>query len=425
MPTATASTRQRGGDTAPPFTETEIAEARLRIDRAFELGGLIENGQPKCPKCGNVPKKGKFKLRATGGWTHHGCGGSGDNAAISLLAERLGITDLKGREFYEIVGELLGRPLPSAAGKPTRAPIPVDPTAKLAVVETFEAVVDLDVYADVIAAGSVEDAVAYYGRWHISREAVVESKTVMLRDVPALGRELLARYGEERLAACGLILPRDGRRPAYWMLNADYPVIEPHCRPDGSVSGMQFRPSYAREARYGKHVAYCEAKKAATAAGRTFREPAKDEEYIPKFLSLKGGVPGKHLIGCGLHRLAQLEPGTDVCIVEGFKDYLAMRTMGVEAFAIPGTQAMPTDRVCRELARHTMVLCLDADEAGEKATEVLEAHLTSRNVPNRRSRRTFPKGWDVTDYLVSKNVKRGCQCATCQAFAAKHAVTAG
>lgn len=405
----------------PLFSDAEIAEAKRRMTRAFELSGLVDNhGHPVCPRCGKGGKQ-KVKIRDNGSWTcMRGCGGSGNEAAIWLLAERMGVTEPKGRAFLELVGLLLDKPLPPRGSGTEMKPIALEPTVKLHSVEEFHAVVDVDVYRTVMQAGDLKGAQTYYGRWHIAPEVVAESGAVMLTDVEKLKNTLMQQYGEDRLIACGIIRPGDEEREAFWMLSSDYPVIEPHCRPDGTVVGMQFRPSYKREARYRKHVEFKKLRDAAEAAGESFREPRSDEKYVPKFLSLRGGVPGEHLVGCGLPRLMKLAPGTDVCVVEGFKDYLSMRTLGFEAYAIPGAKALPTERVCRVLKRHTMVICLDADEAGEAGAEVLEARFVEQDVPNRRSRRSFPDGWDITDYLVSKAAKSGCGCQTCIEFRDSH-----
>jgi 5S rRNA maturation endonuclease (ribonuclease M5) len=417
----TNTREDRGESRTPLFSDVEIEDAKRRMTRAFELSGLVDHhGHPICPRCGKGGKQ-KVKIRDNGSWTcMRGCGGSGNEAAIWFLAERMGVTEVKGRAFLELVGLLLDRPLPPRASSTEMKPIALEPTVRLLAVEEFHAVVDTEVYETVMKAGDVRGAQEYYGRWHINPNVVIESRAVMLTDIEKLRKELLARFGEERLIASGILRGADEDRDAFWMISEDYPVIEPHCRPDGTVVGMQFRPSYKREARYRKHVAYKKHRDAAEAAGETFREPRADEKYVPKFLSLRGGVPGEHLVGCGLPRLMKIDPGSDVCVVEGFKDYLAMRTLGMEAYAIPGAKALPAERVCRVLKRHTMVLCLDADEAGEAGIEALEAHFGELDVPNRRSRRTFPQGWDVTDYLVSRNAEAGCTCNVCSEFRRDH-----
>jgi 5S rRNA maturation endonuclease (ribonuclease M5) len=404
----------------PLFSDADIEDAKRRMTRAFELSGLVHDGNPVCPRCGKGGKQ-KVKIRDNGSWTcMRGCGGSGNEAAIWFLAERMGVSEVKGRAFLELVGLLLDRPLPARDSGTEMKPIALDPTVKIQAVEEFHAVVDTDVYQAVMQAGSLKGAQQYYGRWHISSDVVAESKAVMLTDVDGLKKSLLARFGEDRLIACGILRGADEERDAFWMLSVDYPVIEPHCRPDGTVVGMQFRPSYKRETRYRKHVEYKKQRDAAEAAGTSFRDPRADEKYVPKFLSLRGGVPGEHLVGCGLPRLMDIDSQTDVCVVEGFKDYLAMRTLGFEAYAIPGAKALPTERVSRVLKRHTMVLCLDADEAGLAGADALEAHFANLEVPNRRSRRSFPDGWDVTDYLVSKAAQSGCTCDTCNEFRTTH-----
>jgi hypothetical protein len=416
--TATNKPEDRQRDRAPLFTDAEINEAKRRMTRAFELSGLVHEGSPVCPRCGKGGK-GKVKIRDNGSWTcMRGCGGSGNDAAIWFLAERMNVQEVKGRAFLELVGMLLDRPIPSKDGVAMQ-PVALEPTVRITAAEEFHAVVDIEVYEAILTSGDVSGAQAYYGRWHIAPAVVAESRAVMLNDVEDLKKRLLQKFGEQRLIACGLIRPKDTERDAFWMVSSDYPVIEPHCRPDGKCVGMQFRPSYEREQRYAKHTAYKVQRDAAEARGESFRDPRNDEKYVPKFMSLRGGVPGEHLVGCGLPRLKEIPIGTDVCVVEGFKDYLAMRTLGFEAYAIPGAKAMPAERVCRVLKHHTMVLCLDADEAGQSGVEALEVHFSEHSVPHRRSRRSFPDGWDVTDYLVSKAVESGCSCRVCKEFRAK------
>jgi hypothetical protein len=398
------------------------------------------------------------KLHADGGFkcfSADGCVGK-RGGAVDLLVEHAGLT------FPEAVSALLGHSVPAKLAK--RAPA----TLVNAPDDGFAATCDTEVYDALVAYGDVDAAAAYYGAWHITPEAVAEVGVTLLPKPERAQKRLLDQFGRDRLVAAGLIVPRDGK-PDFWVVNRRYSVVEPHRGRDGSVVGLQTRPSPEHLVRYNAHATYHKARQAALAAGETFREPRPNERYVPKFFSLRGGVVGVHLIGCGLPRLAGLEDGTTVYLVEGMKDLLAMRSMGFEGYALPGTGIAPPPTVVAELARFRLAVAYDADDGGDAGsrkvgtalarggviTDELAAewatayphdnpmwsvrygleHLglqgdalqQAGKVATERQRQGWgckrkrpPQGMDVADVLVSRHAAHGCTCPTCTAWRETH-----
>lgn len=367
------------------ISDADREEAKARVAEAFSLAGLIEGSNYVCPACGKVHRsRGTMKVRPSG-WYCYSAGEGGDS--ISLVQEHLGLS------FPEAVNLLLGRtsaPEEGAAERPKRkVRLPaLDP-------DRDRSKIDPEVYASVVSfpGQAGRDAAAeYYGQWHIHPGAVMESGAVMIPDIPALQAALVERFGMERLKGCGLVTTtRKGKD--FWLLNEEYPVVEPHWTPKGRLVGMQFRPSYTQLERVKAHLRWATAKE----TGDTSVPEAK---YVPKFLSLAGVNPEESLVGCGLHRLATLPAGTTVVIVEGFKDLLAARTMGQEAYGIPGTSARIPDRVIDLLRRFRVVVALDGDEAGREGREKVIEYLREAGITAAGA--VMPPGMDVADILAHK-----------------------
>lgn len=392
------------------FTKDDIENVREELEKAFSLGGLIEDGRPVCPDCHAV-KKVYLKMSAATGkryWKCQKCKARGD--AIELL-QRSGMT------FPEAVRQLIA---PSAE---TAVP------ARLKVAPSFTATVDREVYRHVVTAGGLDSAADYYGIWHIAPEAVRAAGGRYLENPLQLQQDLLIAYGRDRLISCGVITVGDDKRD-YFLFNASYPMVEPHLDPSGAVVGMQFRPSFSRREQVQAHKEFkrrwsgitdpvtggeldpSDAWQAAYA-----KDPAaagQKVRYVTPFLSLKGAGP-ESLVGCGLHLLAKLPPGQVVYVVEGFKDLLAARTMGANAYAIPGTGVMPGEQAIAVLRNHRVLVTLDGDEAGAKGREAVLAHLLEHGV-QARAKDDMPPGMDVTDLLVQRHAHSGCSCTTCQAW---------
>lgn len=418
------------------FSDSEIESARLEIKRAFEFCGLADpNGYPVCPKCGKTGPN-RIKFYPDGGWhcfSLDNCHGN-KGGAISLIVDRTGLS------FKDAAGVLLGREISEKTRKTKALPAPVVVKTEA---EDFKAAVDSLVYARLAELGSVEMAISYYERFGIDREAVVESGAFYIINARDTQTKLLEEFGRDRLIACGLMTQGTEGREDAWMFSDRYPVAEVHRHVKGQILGMQFRMSQAQEKRYLAHKSYSESRKAAEARGETYRAMRQDERYVPKFMSLKGGSGSDHLVGMGLPRIGEIKPGDTVYVVEGFKDMLAMRTLGFESYALPGAGAAPPKEPARILARFNLALAFDADEGGDKGGEFLsrslarhgiiadgaelpeDAHPWAEATRDYRAERGLkcyrkrpPSGKDIADVLAEHLASRSstCNCRACKAY---------
>jgi|LakMenE18May11ns_1017337.scaffolds.fasta_scaffold00654_2 hypothetical protein len=417
------------------FTPEEIDAARKDIKRAFEICGLAdENGHPVCPTCGKTGQN-RVKFYKDGGWhcfSSDSCHGP-KSGAVTLVMERRAV------DFRDATALLLGRQA-SLRGKASKSLPP--PVVVKTEADEFKAVVDSSVYDRLGELGSQKAAVSYYGRFGIDAEAVLESGAFVVEDFTQMRSVLLSEFGRDRLIACGLLVASDSERGDTWMISERYCVAEPHRHVRGQTLGLQFRMSLEHEKRYKSHRLYVEQKRNAELRGETFREPRWDEKYVPKFMSLKGGSGSDHLVGMGLPRIGEVDPGGIIYVVEGFKDMLAMRTLGFESYALPGAGTAPPTEPARLLSRHNLALSFDADEGGDKGGESLsralarhgivaddvttlpedchpwaEAMLEYRQSRELRCyRKRPPNGMDVADVLAAhlrEKKKAGCTCRAC------------
>jgi hypothetical protein len=441
MPNARSSTTGPAARALSPERkaafEADVAQARIKIDRAFALAGLAPGGSRTklvCPGCGAV---GKTKLNADG-YAHcykeQGMPGYKQRDAIEVLR-------LCGWTFADAVDDLLDRPRRSdkpgrtntAPASPARPKVIVMPT-----VEEFTATVDTEVYNALMALASHEAAVTFYGRWHISAEAVASLGARVLLDPDAAARTLSKQFGLERLVACGLAMPveedKDSKNATdahvRLLVNRSYPVIEPHMHPNGrDVLSMQFRASVKTEERIRAHKQFKAAEAAALAAGEQFT--GEKAAYVHKFLSLRGS-PDHARVGGGLPaiRAAATAPDRDytqplrVVVVEGLKDVAAAATWGRLAYALPGAGVLPPARVLAEFARLgvTLAVALDGDSAGEAGKAAVLAHLEAAGIS--AVDQPMPAGMDVTDTLVARFAARGCTCPTCLLWRQSHPAAA-
>lgn len=403
------------------YSDEDIKKADGEILRAFALLGLVsKEGTLVCPVCGTSKrKKVELKTSTSSGkhyWTCHKCPESWGGSAIDLLKEH------GGRTFVQAIEELLGI---SETGK-GKLTLP-----KIEISDAFAATVDVEVYDAVRDAGSVEKAQQYYARWHIDPEAVREAGSTLIEDPDTLQKKLVETFGLPRLFACGLVTEDKNKNPVF-LFNRDYPVVEVHQAPSGHVVGMQFRPSTARMQLVQAHKAWkkrwsgltdqdgneIEADEAWRKAYEKDQAVGRKAGYVTPFLSLKGGTPD-HLVGCGLKRLIEIPRPSTVYIVEGFKDLLAARTIGVEAYAIPGTGVMPPERSIEILKLHQIIVMLDGDAAGAAGREHLVSYLVDRGV-NAKPIDEIRENMDVADILVERHAHAGCACETCSAWRESH-----
>lgn len=389
------------------ITDADKEQARTLIREAFAMAGLVSGNKYVCPACQRVhTKKNTLSIRDKGTWKCFSSDQGGD--AISLMQESFGYT------FPQAINALLGRPVDGETQAPPKPKVqnlpPVQETRPTSTI-------DPEVYSAVLqfSGQAGRDAAAeYYGYWHISPESVYESGATVVLDTRAMERALIERFGIERLHACGLVV-KSRKQKDYFLLNKDYPVIEPHITPRGLVVGMQFRPSVEQRAKVEAHKAWAAAKE----RGDTSVPEAK---YVPKFMSLSGIDADASLVGFGLRRLWEAPPDSIIRVVEGFKDYLAARTMGHEAFGIPGTSAVLSDNVIQLLKRHRIAVALDGDSAGETARERWVEQLRERGV--RAMPLPMPPDMDVADILVKRHADNGCTDEVCSSWRTNHGAAA-
>ena len=414
-----AASRPQEGAGFNEFSDADREAARRLLRVGFAAAQLLVENRPICPACGEN-RRGKVKLKedATNPyWKCFRCG---------AFADVFHAMELRGIKFVDAMRILLGR-----GGS-------IDPRALRAIADSVEAAVsfvatvDVEVYNLVHQRSDLAAAQRYYASWHISADAVAEAGSRVVLDPKGLERELLELFGRDRLLESGvMMIDKNGKD--LFLFSADYPVIEPHLSPNGHVVGMQFRPSPRQLAKVQAHKAWkkrwgghvdndgntVEAKEAWKAAYVADADAAGEyAPYIAPFMSIRGAGPDS-LVGCGIARIAALPAGSKVYVVEGFKDLMAARTLGVEAYAIPGTGVMPSAKVCQLLVRHQMLVMLDGDEAGAKGRAALLEHFATMKVPA-VERPDLRPGMDVADILVERNAHTGCDCATCMAWRDDH-----
>lgn len=461
-PTRTSSRR-------PPapsrFGPEDIEEANTQLGLAFQLAGLVSEGQMVCPVCAATKKKVQAKTNPEGKpyWKCQKCKAFG--SATKLLMNYRGYT------FPDAVNTLLGRPTSGAARKVSAVVMP-----EITIAPSFRMTVDIEVYDAIRNSGSLEGAQAYYATIaHIEPQFVAEAGSTYINNARELQQKLTKHFGSERLHKAGVVT-LDKNDKDFFLFSDDYCVIEVHeracrdllsawddhianvvkakeanetppeapfkpppCSRDandnhGHVVGMQFRPSLTQKRKIDAHKAWKKRwsgfKDLDTGAAI---EPSKAWEtmhaeapemagpkvpYVTPFLSLRGATP-QSLVGCGLRRLSELPPGTDVYVVEGFKDLLAARTMGAEAYAIPGVGVMPQEHICKLLSKHNMIISLDGDAAGAAGTQVLMEHFTTLGISS-SIKPNIREGMDVADILIERNALKGCACETCTKWRAEH-----
>jgi 5S rRNA maturation endonuclease (ribonuclease M5) len=267
--------------------------------------------------------------------------------------------------------------------------------------KSFQARLDAEtvaVYNALLASehSSVAAAQEAWATWHIDPAVVAEQRSVLVTDPHALGVELLDRFGADLLVDSGIAGRLDEKQAKTrdmhgagirFMFSEQYPLVEPCIGPSGVALDLRFRAWGKQRDRIAAHK-------------------AGNGPYVPAMLSLRGSTPD-HLVGYGLERLGQI-PATTVYVVEGFKDVLAARTMGAEAFGLPGTGVLPPEKVVRFLADqgHTLLVALDGDEAGVEARAKVIEHLTDNGFPADRLREKtdMPAGMDVADILAARVV---------------------
>lgn len=402
------------------LSDEDKEQARSEIDIAISLLGLAPSGRHAagmfhCPNgAGHDSGKPKARAYTDGGYCCHKCKSLGVEHATGNAVDLL--MNWGGYSYLDAMAALLGRPV----REKQRVPVAKQVVTVAAHAHTVELNADvLDIYAAIVAAGSVDASISFYGRFGISADAVIESGSTRIMHSASFEKKLLDDFGRDALVAAGVIKENAGknRDKDYWLVNRDYPVVEPHLIDDGRVVGLQFRGSEKTEERIRDT-------KVAKAAGKT-RKDGTPLNIPPKFLSIAGAGPASR-VGLGIPALAAHTERTRaalaaagsnpdgppaegnevsaVWIVEGFKDVLAMRTMGFVAYGTPGAGILPVRKVCDLLRPHVVKVALDGDDAGEAGRLRLAEHFTAHGI--RWVDKPPPDGKDMCDILEDRVAAR-------------------
>ena len=401
---ATRSTPR--SDPAPASNGADLDIAVTKVAEVFQMFGLVgPKGAPVCPRCGEH-RKGKVKI-STRSWKCYPCGEWG--SALGMLEER-------GWTKFDAINMLVGKPHTEPGGNAVRTDAPV--ATKIKAQPDFAAVADPEVYLWLAKRGSREGAAKFFARWHIDARAVAELGCVLLPtdrwpDTQQLRTDALEAFGTERLSACGVARVDEDSGELRWPgIGSGYSLMEPHIDADGNIRYYQIRAAGKKADAVAAHKAGKQARKAAEAAGAADADLPRVPEYVAPFLSLRGATT-QMMLGGGVWRLSRLKDPATVVIVEGIKDAAAARTMGAEAYALPGARTLPPAEVCEILARHKVRVALDNDEAGLEGRDAVIAHLLEHGVDD-VAPHELPEGLDVADVLVSRHAAKGCRCRTCQ-----------
>lgn len=377
------------GSSHERLSDEQIVKAKANLRAAFLFAELDEAGLPMCPIHKRVHANALVLKRDS--WFCYSAREGGN--AVTILTKHAA----KPKPFPIAVKMLLGEKLPdgSIAEVPDR---PLNLDLKGSGSESKTSTVDSEVYQALLTyslkEGGFEAAAAHYGRWAISSDAVRKARIVMLTAPAKVQRLMLRDFGRERLLKAGLITESMTGR-VNWMVNRQYPVIEPHISPDGKIVGLQFRASEEQEKKIAAHKKYS----ADVEAGKASEDDKV--KFVPKFLSLAGVSPEKSLVGGGLDVAAGLPAGSKVLLVEGIKDMMAAWTMGHNAVALPGVSAKLSPALLQTIRPLHKIIALDGDDAGQEAVKTV-GHLLQEDGQTNVSRMVLPEGQDVTDVLMSR-----------------------
>jgi 5S rRNA maturation endonuclease (ribonuclease M5) len=401
-----------------PASKKEREElANRQIDRAFQLLRLVTNdGEPICPYCKGKSVPDKVKVYSKLG--RFTCHADDKHFGYPIFM----MTKLGGHTRDHAVMMLLGY------DPKTRKVADLSQLPELVGTVKFTSKPNAEMNRWVIDQALLEPAQAYYAQWFIDPAVVAEVGCRALpedrKTLEALQRRAAREFGIEAMYDAGLVQLRKtatvkdthpdleeraaiavAKFDDLWFsgLPPQYPIIEPHVTPNGHVTYMQFRPTGDQLAAVQAHKVGKKAKKAAEAADLVY--DGEVPKYVPPFMSLRG-TPHAAIVGGGLWRIANLDPATThtIGVVEGIKDLMAARTLGREAYAIPGASTAPPPKVCELLARHKVVVVLDGDRAGNEARPklvqmLLDAGLPDVTVPSDAELATFG-GRDIADVLA-------------------------
>ena len=210
---------QRSKPVSNRFGDDDIDAANAQLGLAFQLAGLVSEGNMVCPACAATKKKVQAKTNPSGKlyWKCQKCKTYG--SATKLLMT------YRGYSFPDAVNTLLGRPTSGAARKvaPVAAP-------EIVIAPSFKMTVDIEVYDAIRNSGSLEGAQAYYAAIaHIDPKFVAEAGSTYISNARSLQQKLTKHFGSERLRNAGVVT-LDKNDKDFFLFSDDYCVIEVHER---------------------------------------------------------------------------------------------------------------------------------------------------------------------------------------------------
>lgn len=335
-----------------------------------EVGNLLgirlpAKGMARCPLPGHDDDTPSFEVRNQGRhWRCYGCDKNG--GAIDLVMAYQGMSFIAAKRWLAEksgMGSSRWTVMPSASGRHRRllTPRPMEP------VTTPEAAPDHIMYNELCARAPLEQSGADYLRGRGLSTAILDRFAIGQMPSLFVIKELVAKFGFERVEACGLLTKRS-TPDKYW------PIF-----PQGSLLFPYFEAS---------QIVYLQA--------RTLDIDEKGNRW--RNLNHRG------------RRLYNADVLNDpkvrrVAICEGTIDVLSATQLGCEAVGLIGISAKLSDVEIMSLRGRQVDILLDWDEPGEKRASTLRRELTRFGVA--ATRKSAPRNGltDVNDYLRDGNTK--------------------
>lgn len=342
------------------FKEETFALNRISVQA---VGGWLGiklplRGTVRCPFHDHHDQTPSFHVEASGNrWICYGCNRRG--GSIDLIRF---YNDVK---FIEAKRWLAARANVPGLRLTTNKRDPLETTAtSLPPLETQrECAPDFDIYEAFLQLTPLaHSGLKYLQDRCLSNETISEFRIGQVIDSEAILRELMRRFGTERVAGSGLLAER-------WGIESQKLLF-----PEGSI----VFPFYE-----GSRPAYLQA--------RTI----SNVRHHPKWWNLKQRKRRVY----NLNALAE-NGMNSFAICEGIMDTLTAVDLGYSAVGLMGVSARLTGEHLKQLRGKHVSLLLDWDEAGERRAEELQLELHRLGIPSTRKSRPLREVKDLNEYYV-------------------------
>ncbi len=338
---------------------------------AHAVGNLLgiklpTRGMGRCPFPGHDDDTPSFEVRHQGRrWVCYGCDKAG--GAIDLVMVYYGKPFLEAKSWLaekSQLGSLTGSHLPSHARRPQRNSSPQRLLDSGAAAETPP---DHALYNELLGRAPLRDTGADYLRGRGLSDAIIARFAIGQMPGISMIRELVARFGFERVEACGLVTKRS-TPDRYWSIF-----------PEGGLLFPYFEAG---------QIAYLQA--------RVIDDSDKGNRWRNLNHRSRRLYNADTLTDTSIRRVA---------ICEGAMDVLSATQLGCEAVGMIGITAKLSDAEMMALRGRQVDLLLDWDEPGEKRATTLRRELARFGVA--ATRKTAPRSGakDVNDFLREGNVR--------------------